>query len=88
LKFFGAQISTMRERPDREDYGTHNDNGDQGAVDISIVRSRSEKELNKHQKHTAGYQARSHNCWQIGNRHFAPFYREVCLPYRQVRLGV
>jgi hypothetical protein len=51
----------MYERPNREDYGTHDDNGDQGTVDISIVRSRSEKELNEHQQHTAGYQARSHN---------------------------
>jgi len=54
-------ISGADERPNPDEYGTYDDHGDEGAVDILIVRGRPEKELYENQRHTAGYQHRSHN---------------------------
>jgi hypothetical protein len=65
----------MNKRPNAEKNGAYDDHGDEGTVDVLTVRGRPEKELHKHQKHTARYQDRSHDRRQIGDRHFVSFYR-------------
>src|SRR5215831_16399945 len=76
-----ASNSATHEIVNAKKQGAYDDHGDEGAVDILIIRGRPEKELRKHQKHAAGYQGRSHDRRQIRDRHpvlLLDFHADIC----------